>query len=288
VLGTLQTWIDDPAVRVIALSGTHMMGKSRVALEATRQRDTAFVEALDRQTLNIDHLRRLTSPSRVVLALVNDPDAELAEELARETLATDGLKLILSLSTAAAAPAPSFGLDTRVQSLSLPALSDEKSGELLKAAGGELDFSLESWVVENAGGVPGVILAAAQVGAELRRDGGTFLNQVARGFEQKAQLRLSSSEQQALRALSLMSHVGIEGPARTEAEIINEQFRVDLNALLDSIERLHAAGFIRLDGSYAEVVPPPLATFRRKKPFLDDRATDLGARTRRQIAAGKV
>ena len=95
--------------------------------------------------------------------------------------------------------------------------------------------------------MPGVILAAAQVGAELRRDGGTFLNQVARGFEQKAQLRLSSGEQQALRALSLMSHVGIEGPARTEAEIINEQFRVDLNALLDSIERLHAAGFIRLD-----------------------------------------
>jgi hypothetical protein len=131
--------------------------------------------------------------------LVNDPDAELAEELARETLATDGLKLILSLSTADAAPAPSFGLDTRVPSLSLPALSDEKSGELLKAAGGELDFSLESWVVENAGGVPGVILAAAQVGAELRRDGGTFLDQVARGFEQKAQQRLSSSEQQALR-----------------------------------------------------------------------------------------
>jgi hypothetical protein len=33
---------------------------------------------------------------------------------------------------------------------------------------------------------------------------------------------------------------------------------------------------------------PSLATFWRKKPFLDDRATDLGARTRRQIAAGKV
>jgi hypothetical protein len=31
-----------------------------------------------------------------------------------------------------------------------------------------------------------------------------------------------------------------------------------------------------------------LATFRRKKPFSDDRATDLGARTRRQVAAGKV
>jgi hypothetical protein len=30
-----------------------------------------------------------------------------------------------------------------------------------------------------------------------------------------------------------------------------------------------------------------LATFRRKKPFLDDRATDLGARTRRRPAAGR-
>src|SRR3984893_19310617 len=31
-----------------------------------------------------------------------------------------------------------------------------------------------------------------------------------------------------------------------------------------------------------------VATFRRKKLFFDDRATDLGARTRRQIAAGTV
>jgi hypothetical protein len=34
--------------------------------------------------------------------------------------------------------------------------------------------------------------------------------------------------------------------------------------------------------------PPPTAKPFRSKPFLDDRATDLGARTRRQIAAGKV
>jgi hypothetical protein len=31
-----------------------------------------------------------------------------------------------------------------------------------------------------------------------------------------------------------------------------------------------------------------LATFRRKKPFSDDRATNLGARTDRQVAADKV
>jgi hypothetical protein len=31
-----------------------------------------------------------------------------------------------------------------------------------------------------------------------------------------------------------------------------------------------------------------LTTFRRKKPFSDDRATNLGARTRRQVAADKL
>src|SRR6266446_5386039 len=41
---------------------------------------------------------------------------------------------------------------------------------------------------------------------------------------------------------------------------------------------------LRLGGRPAE----RLATFRRKKPFSDDRATKLGARTRRQIAADKL
>jgi hypothetical protein len=31
-----------------------------------------------------------------------------------------------------------------------------------------------------------------------------------------------------------------------------------------------------------------VATFRRKKPFSDDRATNLGARTRRQVTADKL
>ena len=34
---------------------------------------------------------------------------------------------------------------------------------------------------------------------------------------------------------------------------------VDLNAVLNAVEPLVAAGFVRVDGSYAEVVPPPLA-----------------------------
>jgi hypothetical protein len=58
-LASLRGSLEDPGVRVIALSGTHMMGKSRLVLEATRMRDTDVVEALDRASLSVDQLRRL-------------------------------------------------------------------------------------------------------------------------------------------------------------------------------------------------------------------------------------
>ncbi len=258
VLTKLRAWIDDPNVRAIAISGTHMMGKTRIALEATRHRDAGFVEALDRQALNIDHLRRLETANRSTIVLVNDPDPKLARELAEGALAREKLKVIFCLATADAAPHLSFGLDDRVRHISLPPLSREKSEELLKAAA-QLDFSLHSWVVENAGGVPGVLLAAARVGAALRRDGGDFLDQVAAGFEKDIAARLSAADQAALRGLSLMSHVGVDRDVQPEAQAICTHFGIDLNALLEAIERLMAAGFVRVDGSYAEVVPPLLA-----------------------------
>jgi hypothetical protein len=259
VLHTLQTWIHDPNVGVIALSGTHMMGKTRVALEATRHRDVGFVEALDRHALNIDQLRRLEAPGRCIVVLVNDPDTELTQRLANGMLGRSGLKLILCISTAEAAPAPSFGLDTRVRSLALPALTHDQSQQLLRAVRTDLDFSLESWIVDNSGGVPGIILAAGQIGTGLRSDGGSFLDQVAASFERVIRSHHSEAEQRALSALTILSHVGIERESAIEVEAICEHFRLDLNAVLNAINPLKAAGFVRVDGSYAEVVPPPLA-----------------------------
>jgi hypothetical protein len=94
LLISLRSWFDDPEVRVIALSGTHMMGKSRVVLESTRTRDTGVAEALDRASLNVDQLRRLEVPGREIIVIVNDVDAEQAQPLADAALARDGLKLI--------------------------------------------------------------------------------------------------------------------------------------------------------------------------------------------------
>src|SRR4029077_9657602 len=120
-----------------------------------------------------------------------------ARETAEAALAHSGVKILLCVSTADAAPQLSFGLDERIQHIALEPLSYSASEELLRAAGGQLDFSLHSWVVENAGGVPGILLAAARVGVRLRREGGDFLDQVAAEFEREASNRLSETDWRA-------------------------------------------------------------------------------------------
>jgi hypothetical protein len=259
LLDTLRAWLNDPDVRVIALSGSHMMGKSRLVLEATRVKDVNVVEALDRASLSIDELRRLEVPGREVIVIINDADASQTNQLVEAALVRDGLKLIFCLPTTDAVPAPSFGLDTRIRMTSLEGLAEPQSRELLHAVRTDLDFALESWMLDNADGVPGVILAAAQLGRELRRDGGSFLDQVARGFERKVIERVPEPARQALGVLSLMSHIGVERNAAAEVTVICSSFGADPHSVLDSLECLGAAGFVRLDGSYAEVVPPPLA-----------------------------
>jgi hypothetical protein len=255
----LTALLDDPEVRVIALTGTHMMGKSRVALEATRSRDVAFVEALDRHGPSLSDLMRLTSPGRTIVALLNDPDRDTARDLAHGVLARDGLKLLLCLSTEDSAPRPSFGLDNRVRQLSLPPLTEDGSRELLKAAGAKLDFSLESWVIGNAGGVPGVLLAAAHFGPRLREGGGAFLEQIAGEFENELQSRISTTEMEAVRLIALLSHLGVQGQASSETTTLCAHFALDANTVLNAVDRVGATGFVRTEGSYAEVVPPPLA-----------------------------
>jgi hypothetical protein len=259
LVASIRDWIDDPNVRIIVLTGTHMMGKSRAVLEATKVKDTNVVEALDRKSLTIDELRRLEVPGRDVIVIINDADGVQAQELAQAALARDGLKLIFCLPTAEAAPTPSFGLDTRIRTVSLQGLSETEGRALLRSIRTDLDFALESWVLDNANGVPGVILAASHLGPELRHDGETFLEQVAIGFEQKLAGCVLPAAVQALGILSLMSHVGVHRVAADELNILCAAFDADANAVLNAIETLKAAGFLRVDGSYAEVIPPPLA-----------------------------
>ena len=138
-----------------------------------------FVETLERQGPKLADLMRLTSPGRTVVVLANDLDPRVARELATGVLARDGLKLVLCLSTGRkSTPKPNFGLDERVRQLSLPPLSDDDSRKLLSAAGAKLDYSLKSWIIDNAGGVPACCWPRRILASGCAPTAASFLNRL--------------------------------------------------------------------------------------------------------------
>lgn len=56
-----------------------------------------------------------------------------------------------------------------------------------------MDYGLESWIVDQAAGVPRVILAAVSQSDNFRGTGGGFINQVAETFDRKVSNALSDT-----------------------------------------------------------------------------------------------
>lgn len=255
----LRSMIDEPRIGAVVLSGPHNIGKTRLALEATDHRPIETVVALDPRSMSVSDLLALESPGVETVVIIEDPD--MAEEFMDEVLAHTGLKLLITLPTAEKAPTPNFGRDDRIQVVQLNPLSDSQAHEILQAAGAKLDYSMESWVIEQAGGNPGILLFAVSLGTELRKTAATFVDDVARTFEQKIRRELGDTAIEILKLLSLLTHVGIRETPCKEIEVICSLFGGSLqpNTILNYLPRLTNAGIVRRGGSYVEVSPPLFA-----------------------------
>ena len=268
-LEQLVGWVNDPEVRAVILTGPHTIGKTRLALEATRHRHFDFAEALGRHATVISDLYDLHGSTGEIVVFLDDPEPDVARRLVREVIAQPRLKLLLTVPTSDTVAAPNFGYDARVRQLSLEPLDDEAARKLVGSVAEQLDYGLETWIAQMAGGVPGILLAAASVGRELREHPGDFITKVASSLETKARDRLTERQFEALQLLSCFSFVGVEGDPQTELRTICEVFGAELRALLNSIGPLCATGFLRRNGSYAGVAPPLLANHLAEGLFRD-------------------
>jgi hypothetical protein len=261
-VGELNSWLSDPEIRAVVISGPRDMGKTRLALEVSKDsRPLDTVVALDPESLSIKDLMALESPGVEVVVVVEDPDPDKARRMLNQALISTGLKLLITLPTTENAPTPGFGQDVRVRYFRLGPLPDEQAAELLEAAGAGFDFAVESWVVRQASGNPGVLLLAASRGAELRETAAPFVRTVAEGFERDVRGRMGEDAIAVLRLLSLLTRVGVRGEAARELEEITALFGdgFGVNTVLNAIPRLDQAGLLRTRGSYVEVVPALLA-----------------------------
>ena len=258
----LKSLLGDPETRAVVMSGPRDMGKTRLALEALRDcRPLDTIVALDPESLGVKDLMALESPGMEVVVVVEDPNPDKARRLVNQALASAGLKLLITLPSVENAPTPGFSQDARLQHRRLGPLPEQQARELLEAAGAGFDFAVESWVVRQASGNPGVLLLAASRGAELRETAAPFTRTVAEGFEGDVRRRMGETAIVVLRLLSLMTRVGVKGTVARELEEITTLFgdSLEVNAVLNTIPRLDRAGFLRTRGSYVEVVPTLLA-----------------------------
>ena len=251
-------------MRAVVVTGPHMIGKSRLILEATRHRDVDVVEALDAGGVNPDSMRRLAKAGRETILLLQDATAELAERLCRQALAIgETIKLIVAMPTRDGAPLPNFGLDDRACLLAVPPLDDAAARQLFNHLIGpdRVDFGIESWIIAQAGGLPGILLAASRFGRELRPGAATFTEQIGRAFEARLGRAVpESSTRQTLALAALLTYVRVEPDDDPELHALcRPAFGVQPHLFHAAIEPLQAAGYLSRKGSFVEATPPILA-----------------------------
>jgi len=260
-LDLLRSYVEDDDIKAIVVLGPHGSGKSRLALQATEQRLSDVVVALDPESLNVRDVLSLASADRSILVLIEDPNPARIDHFLRLALENRGIKLMLTVPTLDAGQLPSYDFDPRVRQLPLPPLTDEEAHKLLQAARSRLDVSLEFWVVDQAGGNPGILLIATTRGMDLRPTAIPFVEQIAQSLEQKIRRWLGDESLEVLQLLSLLSHVGVAGNRTAELELVCSTFgtTIQSNVVLNTVSRLQTAGWLRRVGAYAEVLPPLLA-----------------------------
>ena len=272
----LRALVDAPHIRAIVVCGPHDMGKSRLALEATKHKPYDTAVALDPRSTGLTDYRNLCTNRSEIICIVEDPELDTLQSLIGEALSVPGLKLLITFPTAAATDL-SYGFDDRVASLLLSPLNDEAARKLLQATGQVLDYGIQDWILSQASGVPGIILAAASIGSSLRQDHTVFSTAVGKEFERRIVQELGEAALRSAQLFSVLTHVGTFGPHEAEIQTICKIFGDDRSAhqMLAHLPELEKAGLARRAGYFVEIFLPLLANHLAEQLVLGRRSEML-------------
>ena len=269
-LADLRQVVEDTQVRVVVVAGPSGVGKSRIILEATKDRRHLLAVATDPRSLSIDDYRRLCTGRGEVVCLIEDPDFDRLPGLVNETLGVPGMKALITMPVPRQHDLPSFGFDSRVQVVNLKGLDSQQSRDLLKEADSTLAFDLREWIVDRAGGIPHILLTAAALGEHLRGQKGVDLAvAVGRFLEDKIKRDRGDRGIRALRLFSLLSHAGVAGKYESELSSLCVVFGDGMkpNEALEELGWLVEYGYAERGGSFASVAIPMLADYAASMAF---------------------
>ena len=260
-MADLQGWLGDPDVRVIAISGPNSVGKTRLAIEATEPYAPITFFLGDVHALMRDGVDTYATAERPVLLVIEDPPHESVRRLAAQAVGSEKLvKLIITLPSPDRAPVVRLDDDSAIKSRQIPRLTRDAATKLVESVNSGIDRQLRDWVVQQAGGIPGVLIEAALVGEELHRKSGSLRKQLSRKLKQSLEEKAGKDALAILQVLSPLAYVRLGGES-PELQVLLPYIapEIQVNTVLRRLADFEALGFLRRQGDYVAVVPPMFA-----------------------------
>jgi hypothetical protein len=257
----LQGWLASPDVRVIAVSGPNSVGKTRLVIEATQPYAPTTFFAEDVHALLRDGVAAYATADRSVVIVVEDPPSEVARLLADQAAGCrKPIKLIITLPSPERAPVVRLGDDSLVKVRQIPRLLQDAARRLVDAVDSSLDHRVRDWILHQAGGIPGVLIAAASMGTELHRDSESLREQISRKFQQSLAVKAEPGALTILQALCPLIYVRV-GADSNELDVLISEIAPDVHSatVLRRLSEFESLGFLRRQGQYVAVVPPMFA-----------------------------
>lgn len=252
----IESFAGDPSVRYLEIVGARYSGRTRLVIEALEKHGAIVVWASEPEIATLDVFRELDSDMLSGILVLDGCMPATLRQIRNRALSRQRLKTV-AISTGGEReawwperlvidPVP-YGDAARVVRSVLPWVAPLQ----------------ESWVIEAAGGPPGLVLPVAALlrdGAVSpasdpevvqRRLGDLLHDQYTKG--------LSPEAQKALAAASVLSAVGVEGDARQEIDAVSTALGIEPGTFNRARDELEGRGLVRRRGRFVEVVPPRLA-----------------------------
>lgn len=246
---TIRTWAADPEGSPhLRLFGRAGVGKTRLALEAARQRFDAIYSRVPKQETR-EFVQWMVSHDGVTaVAVVDECSALEAEQLAERVELSNGR---IRLVTIGREQIPVVDWQ-----FPLGPLDRESMSKFVRSVAPALPLEQQVWVADLAEGY--VKLARLLALETVKHGPGTPLWQMDVG-QLLGRMVPDREQRRALMVVSLMSHVGWERDVAREGELVAEALQVDWVPCREAIVQLEDQGLIGRAGRFRYATPDLLA-----------------------------
>ncbi len=275
----IESFAGDPRSRYLEIVGPRYSGRTRLVMEALEKRGASVVWASEPEAATLDVFRELDSDASPGILVVDGCTPAALRAVRDHALPRQRLKTI-GISTGGEREA------SRIEPgrIVVDRLPYEAAAKLVRNVLGHMAPLQESWVIETAGGVPGLVLhvsallkdgalsPASDPDVVQRRLGDFLHDQFTRGLSPKAR--------EGLAAASLLSAVGVEGDVAPEIDAVSGALAIAPGTFALVRSELEDRGLVRRRGRFVEVIPPRLAEEVAARALADPERTVAELRLR--------